>query len=371
MKATTLAKIDGEFRDSITRYAPPNFTVKMYSSGRKYFLSQLKKDIPSEIVVPPDDLTRTLWGITFRSPIMNAAGMFKEGDCYEMMSKQGAGAYLGGTGTWNARQGNVKNGIHLPFVPYPKSGSSSNFMGLPNKGDEVNSRKILRIERISGTPIGWSVMASPDLEGEAQYEGIVRGIVCYENAGVDFIEWNISCPNVSHGKCESLEDQMSYVERNYLKKRRSNIPIIIKISNDKTVEELPYLLDLMFSKGFHGINIGNTSIQYQLIRDKIHPDERKLFDYFTRTFNGGISGRPLKEKSLELAARAVEYIKAGGPSQEFHVIRTGGIENWNDIMDSERAGISLNQWFTGYFEGFSKYGHEVYKKLYDSRNHVK
>ena len=29
-----------------------------------------------------------------------------------------------------------------------------------------------------------------------------------------------------------------------------------------------------------------------------------------------------------------------------------------------RAGIPLNQWFTGYWEGFDRYGHDVYKRLY-------
>jgi len=367
MKATLLAKIDSEFRSSFTRYMPPKMAVAIYSLGRKYFLSQLKYEIPNQTIIPPEDMSRTLWNIKFRSPIMNAAGMFKEGDCYEMVAKQGAGAYLGGTSTWNPCNGNKKNGIYLPFVPYSKSGSSSNFIGLPNKGDTVISQKVSKIKKISDTPLGWSVMASPDLEGETQYKGLVNGMKYYDDAGVDFIEWNISCPNVSHRRSESLEEQMSYVETEYLKKRQSTIPIIIKIQNDKTIKELPYLLDLMFSKGFCGINIGNTSIQYNEIRDKIHPDERKLFDYYTKTFGGGVSGRPLKEKSLELSARAVDYLKAGGPTQEFHVIRTGGIENWNDIMNSERVGVKLNQWFTGYFEDFSKYGHDVYKKLYDSR----
>jgi len=372
MKATTLARFDSTFRNVITSNFPPQLTVPIYSLGRRYFLSQLKEDIPKKSITIPDDLVRTLWGITFRSPIFNAAGIFKEGDCYEMAAKQGAGAYLGGTGTWNSRPGNTKKGVYLPFVPYPKSGSSSNFMGLPNRGDAVTSVRVSQMEKILKTPIGWSVMASSDLKGEAQYRGLVNGMICYEDAGVDFIELNVSCPNVAHGKSEDLEKQISYVSENYLK--RKNIPVIIKISNDKTIEELPYLLDLTFKYGFDGINIGNTSIKYDSIREKIHPDERKLFDYYTKTFNGGVSGRPLKEKSLELCTEAVKYIvnakKSGKLSREFHVIRTGGIESWKDVMDSERAGIPLNQWFTGYLEGFAKKngGHNVYKNLYEERN---
>jgi len=367
MKATTLAKIDSQFRSDIVEHFPPKMTVLAYSLGRKYFLTQLKNDIPQETIIPPEDLSRTLWNIKFRSPIMNAGGIFKDGDCYEMTAKEGAGAYLGGTGTFNECLGNTKHGIHLPFVPYPKSGSSSNFMGLPNKGDIVNGCKAYRINEILHTPYGWSVMASPNLESEAQNKGLVYSMRRYEDAGVNFLEWDIDCPNVTKEKTKTLEQQMSYVKKQYLNNRDSKIPVIIKISNDNTVEELPYLLDLIFNYGFHGINIGNTSTQYDKLRKKIHPAERKLFDYYTKTFGGGISGRPLKEMSLELAAFAVEYMKAGGPSYEFNVIRTGGIENWNDIMESERVGVKLNQWFTGYFEAFSRYGHEAYKNLYESR----
>jgi len=33
-------------------------------------------------------------------------------------------------------------------------------------------------------------------------------------------------------------------------------------------------------------------------------------------------------------------------------------------LNSEKAGISMNQWFTGYFERFAKHGHGTYHELY-------
>ena len=72
----------------------------------------------------------------------------------------------------------------------------------------------------------------------------------------------------------------------------------------------------------------------------------------------------MKEDSLKLCSEAVKYVNSKHLPQEFHVIRTGGIETAEDILESEKAGISLNQWFTGYWENFSKEGHELYKKLY-------
>ena len=111
MKATTLANWESKLRPLVTKL-PPQTVVSRYSSGRLDFLAKLKQDVPSETYVPPEDFSRELWGICFRAPIMNSAGMFKNGECYKMIARQGAGAYLGGTGTWNPRKGNEKN--HFP-----------------------------------------------------------------------------------------------------------------------------------------------------------------------------------------------------------------------------------------------------------------
>lgn len=372
MRAETMARMENILRPFITQL-PPKTAVYFYSTGRRYFLRKLASEMPPETYAPPEEMSRTLWEIKFRSPIMNAAGMFKNGECYEMVSDQGAGGYLGGTGTWNSRRGNKKDGIYLPFVPYPRSHSSSNFLGLPNDGDGTNFEKaadIVSSKRVEGCPVGWSIMGSPDYIGEKKLYALVTGMMSYELAGVDFLEINESCPNTADGKPQDndLAKRLTYVKNRFLDERPRRLPVIVKFSNDTEPEQIPALMDLLFELGYDGANFGNTSTQYERRRVMIHPEERKLYDFFTSCglgVGGGISGKPLKESSLELAGRAAEYAGAGSPSQEFHVIRTGGIESWKDIDDSERAGIPLNGWFTGYWEGFDKYGHDVYKRLYE------
>lgn len=373
MKATTLARWESKLRPFLTKWLPPKTVIALYSKGRLKFLEKLKEETPEEIYIPPTTLTRTLWGIHFRSPIMNAAGMFKNGECSEMVARQGAAAYLGGTGTLDFRRGNDRDGIYLPFVPYPRSHAASNWLGLPNEGDRVNAEKAVQLEKIGGCPIGWSVMGSPYYEGVEKLRRFVEGMKRYEAAGVDFLEINESCPNCLHGKPkdDDLANRLSYVKEHFLDKRALRIPVIVKFSNDTEMEQVPALLDLLFTLGYDGINFGNTSTDYPKRRKYIDKRERKIYDCFTtdkKVFGvgGGVSGRPLKESSLELAARAVEYVKAGRPSQEFHVMRTGGIETLKDIKASERAGIALNQWFTGYFENFAKHGHDVYKNLFSA-----
>jgi len=367
MKSSDLARWERRLRPLITKL-PPKIVISQYSQGRREFLEKLNKEVVAEEYLPPEELSRNLWGIRFRSPIMNSAGMFKNGECYELVAKQGAGAYLGGTGTWNARRGNEKNGIYLPFVPYPKSHAASNWLGLPNDGDEVNAQRVRELKREAGCPVGWSIMGSPDLEREEKLGRLVEAMCLYEQAEVDFLEINESCPNTSHGtpQDDDLANRLLYIKEHFLDHRERSLPVVVKFSNDTDVSQVPLLMDLLFGLEFDGVNFGNTSTAYDDMRSRIKSRERKLYDFYTKTFGGGVSGAPLKERSLKLASRAVEHLKAGPPSQEFHVIRTGGIENWQDIKESESVGVSLNQWFTGYFENFSQHGHGVYSTLLEN-----
>lgn len=370
MEVSTLASLESKIRPILTKHLPPAIVVKTYSAGRLAFLKKFYEEKP-EAYQPPFELGRTLWGIRFRSLILNAAGMFKNGEGYELTARQGAAAHLWGTTTALARRGNEKDGVYLPFVPYPRSHTASNYLGLPNEGDEANAARLARQERLYDCPIGVSVMGAPELSGNEKIEKLFYGMRLYERAGADFIEMNESCPNTSHGKPQEddLARRLQYVKEHFLDQRLTTmrkrpVPVIVKFSTDMQREQIQPLLDLLFEQGYDGVNFGNTSTAYDSHLNVIDPAERALYQYFTTTFGGGVSGRPLKKRSLEIAAAAVEYLKAGPPKQEFHVIRTGGIEDAADLHESDQAGISLNGWFTGYFENFSRYKHEVYKRLY-------
>jgi dihydroorotate dehydrogenase len=365
IRADTLSGLDSKIRPLVTKL-PPKAVVAIYSKGRSVFLNKHNKELPGEKYEPPKHLKRVLWGIEFRSPIMNAAGMFKNGEGYETVAAQGAGAYLSGTTTYNPWAGNTINGIRWPVAPYPLSHAASNKLGLPNEGDQVIYVKMWRLKRISGCPIGISVMTSPDLKGDEGLSTLVKGMRLYEEAGVDFIELNVSCPNAGHGRLQidALPQMFLYVKRNFLDSRQRGLPVIVKFSTDTNPDQVPDILNLLFNCGFDGVNFGNTSTDYAKRREMIEESERKLFDYFTSKFGGGVSGAPLREDSLMLCSAAVRHVRLSKPMHEFHVIRTGGVSSAEDIMESERIGVSLNQWYTGYFENFARYGHGTYAHIY-------
>lgn len=327
-------------------------------------------------IILPDKVRRKFWGLDFNCPIFNAAGMFKKGEGYYTVASQSAGAYLAGTTTAGYRNGNSKNGITHPVATFLDSGIAANWMGLPNEGHEVVASRISRLEKQKGCPIGASISADPAQNGLMSLNGVLEGFKLYSQAKVDFIELNESCPNVDHEHSEelidgidkSLVDRLEYISNNFLKKRRNFIPVIVKFSNDTNPEQVPALINLLLTLGFDGVNFGNTSTNYKHHQSGLTGNEKKTFDYFTQTFGGGISGRKLKSSSYALAAQAVYFSRSMKPGHEFHVVRTGGIETAEDIEESTKSGIALNQWFTAYWEQFSLYGHKLYSEIFNPKS---
>jgi dihydroorotate dehydrogenase len=361
LRSETLAAWEARLRPLLVRLPPP-LAVRLYSWGRRRFLAAFER--PPSLAFSPEGLDRTLWGIRFRSPILNAAGVFKNGTGYRVVAAQGGGGYLAGTTTATPRHGNRRRGVALPFAPYPRSRSASNWLGLPNPGHRVVAERLREVERVDGCPVGASVAACPGAASrEEAVAGVAAGMRLYEEAGVDFLELNESCPNTGEER-RDLGTRLSYLEDAFLTRRRRRLPVVVKFSCDTAVSEVPTLVGLLIDHGFDGVNFGNTSVDYPRRRQAIDPAEHPLFDHFTGTFGGGVSGRPIRATSLELAARAVEEARRRAPEREFHVVRTGGVEDAGDLRRSRAAGVALDQWYTGYFESFARHGHGLYRRLY-------
>lgn len=390
LPAPALARWEARLRPLLVRL-PPSLAVRLYSAGRERFLAGLVAERP-EPYEPPAALERTLWGLRFRSPLGNAAGTFKRGEGYELAWRQGAGYWLAGTTTALPRTGNRGGGADRPFAPYPRSGAASNWLGLPNEGHEAVAARvegIARDERREGCPVGASLAAvggsgavgdpatagGPDPAEDEALAGLVDGLRLYEEAGADFLEVNESCPNTGEASpagpeeeeaaWEALRRRLERVAEAFLARRRRPLPVIVKLSVDTEPERVPELVDSLADLGFDGVDFGNTSTAYGDLRPEIGGPERRLYDHFTGRFGGGVSGRPLKERSLALARAASRHLAAHPPGRELHVVRTGGVESGQDLADSAAAGAVLSGWFTGYFEGFARHGHGVYRAVYE------
>ena len=342
---------------------PVRLAVKLHSWGRLKFMQKLASHQYETQFILPQNLEKTLWGIKFRTNILNSAGMFKSGECYDLVAAQGAGGYLGGTSTHNMRIGNLRNGIKQPFISLADAKLALNFLGLPNKGDRVLVDKQITANKISGCPIGWSLMRSPDFEDIVALDKLIESLQWYQaKSEIDFIEINESCPNVAHSSGDVF-DRLEIIARQFLRERTRNLPVIVKFSNDILPEQLNSLLEHLVRLRFDGVTLGNTSTNYAQYANLPRDNAKKLYDYFTKEFGGGLSGNILKRNSLQLCESAVKYVQQLKPNHEFHVIRSGGIDCAEDLFQSERAGIALNQWYTGYFSNYINHGDDIYANL--------
>lgn len=362
--ATILSRIDHAFRPHLTALSPRLFT-NLYSSTRPWFSSLAANDVV-EMVNVPNHLKVRIRNITFRSPIGNAAGMYKNAEGYERAYAQGAGFYLAGTTTSLPRIGNTKDGISLPFVPYPKSHSASNWLGLPNKGHKETSRIIATFAHYPDFPIGASVSMDPGMSATEGLKGLIDGIKAYQDAGCDFIELNESCPNVpGHATDHDALDAslISRLDAIAGEIDLKTLPIIVKFSNDTDSSLMKSLIAILLERSFAGINLGNTSTAYQKHKQAMHPDDKKHVEYFTTEFGGGLSGAILKESCLSLCKEARTHVPEI-LANDFAIIATGGIEYASDITKAFSAGANLTQWYTGYYERFGVDGNQIYANLY-------
>ncbi len=364
MIAEKIALIEKEFRPSLTRFLG-QYSIYYFSFARKIFLEILQNDTLPEYH-HPKILERSLWGIKFRSPLMNAAGMFKSGKGYYFACSFGLGGFIAGTTTSQKRKGNRKKGISQPLIVYPFSGCASNWLGLPNPGTKVVAETISKYKK-KLIPIGASVALDPESNYKESLVGLISDLKMYEKSSADFIEINYSCPNSCsiHPQNDlGLKSFLKDIRDNFLAFRKRVLPVIVKFSNDSTPEQAKTLVDKLLYYGFDGVTFGNTSINYADISKKINILDKKNFEYFTAVFGGGVSGRVLKEKSLELCSAAVEHAQKYA-CHEFHVFRSGGVKTAKDLEDSDIAGVSMNMAYTGIMEGFSEKGVTYLKSVYD------
>lgn len=367
MDAEQLARWEGAARPYLARVLPGPVVTRLYSAGREAFLDRYVEESVEKPYTPPQEYHRELWGIAFQSPLMNAAGMFKDGRGYEVVAAEGAGAYLAGTVTPSPRDGNEKGGIGRPFTPLPASDAAVNWLGLPNDGYTTVAERLAGIERQEGCPVGVSLAGDPERPADESQTSLLEGLHLFADVDtVDFLEINESCPNTGEERLleSGLADRLAYLEDGFLEARRDTPPVVVKFSNDTETEQVPELVNLLLEHGYDGVNFGNTSTAYDTHQDAVAEEEHRLYDYFTDTFGGGVSGEPLRERSLELSRRAVNRVETVDVSQDFNVVRTGGIREPGHVRNSEEAGVSLNQWYTGMFDAFASDGHDLYREFF-------
>ena len=281
-------------------------------------------------------LKRQLFGIEFKNPVGLAAGIDKNGDCYNELSRFGFSFVEIGSLTPEPQAGNPKPRLFR----LPKDKALINRMGINNNGvaSAIQSLKAHPPRCILCASIAKNTVSASDADVVQDYKKAFSHLYDF----VDMFTLNVSCPNVEG--LRNLQD-VSYLSDllDPLLELRicydSYKPILIKVSPDLPREELDEILNYCMLSGIDGIVAGNTTTS----REGLKTNPSKL----EKIGKGGLSGAPLFERSLELVKYIHQYTKGRLP-----VIGVGGIMGPVEAKAMLDAGASLIEICTGFiYEG--------------------
>jgi dihydroorotate dehydrogenase len=295
-------------------------------------ISQLLKQI---YLVKDSLLNRELLGLKFTNPVGLAAGFDKNAAFFKEFMVFGFGFIEIGTVTPLAQHGNPKPRLFR----IPKDHGLINRMGFNNLGldEAIKKLKNKPAGLIIGGNIGKNTLTAND-KAEEDYAKCFEGLYPY----VDYFVVNVSCPNICD--LSELQDRelLSGILIRLAKIRSSMAtkkPILVKISPDLNFSQIDDVLELIALTGMDGIVATNTTIR----RENLITDPELI----KKIGNGGMSGKPLRERSTEI----IKYIseKTDG---KLTIIGTGGIMSPEDAIEKIHAGASLIQIYTGFiYEG--------------------
>jgi len=277
-------------------------------------------------------LSQDVFGLEFKNPVGLAAGFDKNGDVIDGLSALGFGFIEVGTITPYYQEGNNRPRMFR----LTKDEALINRMGFNNIGADnvVRSNLVLRKKKESllGISIGKS-KTTPLEKAADDYVDLLKKLYGFG----DYFAINISSPNTAGLRAlqrkNHLEKLLMALNREMAQLARGCNgrfkPIIPKVDPDLNWIELDDILEVCVRQRMMGLIVANTTVKRSGLKTEIKED-------------GGLSGKPLRERALEM----VRYIsKSTGGT--LPIIGVGGIFNAQDAYEMLKAGASLIQVFTG------------------------
>ena len=254
----------------------------------------------------------TLAGVALKNPVMVASGTFGSGEEYsEFVDLNRLGAVV------TKGVANVPwPGNPTPRVAEVRSGML-NAIGLQNPGIDVfASRDLPFLERFDTR-----VIVNVCGKSEQDYLEVVERLG--DEARVDMLEINISCPNVKEGGIAFGPDPRAVEAITKAVKARAKQPVIMKLSPNVT--DIAEMARAAEAGGADALSLINT-----LTGMKIDV-ERQTFVLANKT--GGMSGPAVHPIAVRMVYQTAQAVKVP-------IIGMGGIETAEDAIEMLLAGAT-------------------------------
>jgi len=279
---------------------------------------------------------KKLLGMNFKNQLGISAGLDKNGDYIECLSKLGIGFLEVGTVTPRPQKGNPKPRLFRDT----KNLSLTNSMGFNNKGVNylVSKARKKTEESILAISVGKNFDTPLD-EAIKDYSFCLKQV--FEVA--DMITVNISSPNTQGLRelqsSQKLPQLLGELKREQLElsKIYGYKPLLVKISPDENEKSLEKIAKDLIAHEIDGLIATNTS----------------EFDGEKR-IRGGISGSKLLQKSNRVLSTMRTYL-----GEDFPIIASGGVTDLKTYKQKIEAGADLVQIYTGLVYKGPKLIHEI------------
>jgi len=284
--------------------------------------------------VPPSPLE--VMGITFPNAVGCAAGLDKNGDCFDGLGDLGFGSVEIGTITPRPQPGNPKPRLFR----LPEHGAIINRMGFNNLGVDhlIEQVKKRRYKGVLGINIGKN-FDTPVERAVDDY------LICMDKVYnyADYITVNISSPNTPGLRDlqfgDSLRELLSAIkdaQTRLAEQYGKYVPVAVKIAPDLDDVGVRDIAEILASVKMDGVIATNTTISREAVVDSPLAGEA-----------GGLSGAPVRDKSTQVIKLLSEALNGALP-----IIGVGGISCAADAVEKIEAGASLVQIYTGFiYEG--------------------
>ena len=272
------------------------------------------------------DFPVTVAGIKFRNPIGLAAGFDKNCEAARFLSGLGFGFLELGTVTLRPQPGNPRPRLFR----LRESGAIINRLGFNNVGAWEAARSLERLLPVA-VPVGISLGKNAECSMEDAPRNYLDALKIMYPFG-DYFAVNISSPDTAqlrspHGG-ERLKRLLEPLMAFAAGQKRSK-PFFVKIAPDLEAAELEAAAALAVEMGF-GLIATNTTIKRSAVHARWH------------SYEGGLSGRPLRSLSNQVLSRTAELVKGRVP-----LIGAGGISDGASALEKFSLGADLVQVYSG------------------------
>jgi dihydroorotate dehydrogenase len=281
---------------------------------------------------PPSDprLAIETLGIRFPNPIGLAAGFDKDGEAPDAMLGLGFGFVEVGTVTPLPQPGNPRPRMFRLGADY----GLINRLGFNNDGHEALAE---RLDARSGRPGIIGVNIGPNRDSDDPVYDFVAGVRLFAPLA-SYLVINVSSPNTPGLRDLQGRDRLvevlvrtSEARTEAAKESGKRTPLLLKIAPDLADQSLDLLIGMAGVSGIDGLVVANTTVARPALKSRRNAREA-----------GGLSGRPLFDRSTAMLARARQI--AG---DKLVLIGVGGVDSAATAWTKIAAGADLVQLYTG------------------------